>query len=377
MPTDKPYHFSDVASILATIKPNSFLDVGCGFGRWGFLAREVCDVCAGRYRREDWKVRIDAVEAFEDYIQSWHREIYDNIYTVTIQEHVMEPYDVIFAGDVLEHLDASDIQPVLSKLLAYADKALLVAVPLGISPQGELYGNPYERHKTTWTTERLGSFKPDYIKTYLPDGKKALAVWSESRLQNMGPRLSDSKPSEECPENIQDEKGEVYYNNFAHSDVSRYEEIYKLVGKWVKGKVLDIGCGIAKLQNHVEDYSGFDFSTECVKVVNTNRVWLGNAYTESLGGYDTYTALEVLEHLDDLKLIRRLPAGKSFIFSVPSFTAPSHLRTYTEAGLWQRYNELLSIEKTVRFNYHDSKWVLGGKKTNSYIILSMAVVRGG
>lgn len=375
MPTDKPYHFPDMASILAVIKPNSFLDVGCGFGRWGFLAREVCDVCAGRYCKKDWKVRIDAVEAFGDYIQSWHREIYDNIYPTTIQEHTMEPYDVIFAGDVFEHLDASDIQPILSKLLAYADKALLVAVPLGSSPQGELYGNPYERHKSTWTVERLKFFRPDYIKTYLPDGKKALAVWSGFRLQNMGPRLNGSKAIDERPVSVCDPSPEGFYDQFAHSDISRYEKIYELVGEWAQGAVLDIGCGVAKLQYHIENYSGFDFNTECVKMANTDKVWKGSAYTEDLDGYDTYVALEVLEHLDDIRLIERLPAGKFFVFSVPSFAADSHLRTYTEEGLRERFSRLMNIGQTVRFNFHDRRWVAGGEETGIFITLCKAVIR--
>jgi len=372
MPTSRLDHVPDVASILATIKPSSFLDVGCGFGRWGFLAREVCDVCAGRYYRKDWKVRIDAVEAFGGYIQPWHREIYDSIYSTTIQEHIMEPYDVIFAGDIIEHLDAPDVQPVLSKLLAYADKALLVAVPLGVYPQGETYGNPYERHRSTWTVERLRSFGPDYIKTYLPGGRKALAVWSEFRLQNMGLRLNGKHVKGKLEKS---EVGPDYYNQFAHSDVSRYEEIYKLVGKWAQGAVLDIGCGAAKLRHHVENYSGFDFNAECIKVANTDKVWKGDAYTENLDGYDSYVAIEVLEHLDDLRLIKRLPVGKLFVFSVPSFADVSHLRTYTEEGLQKRYGQLMSIEQIVRFNIcNDHRWAVGGEKTGRYITLCKAII---
>ncbi len=372
MPTSRVDHFPDVASILATTKPSSFLDVGCGFGRWGFLAREVCDVCAGRYYKKEWKVRIDAVEAFEDYIQPWHREIYDNIYPTTIQEHIMEPYDVIFAGDIFEHLDIHDIQPVLSKLMAYADKALLVAVPLGAYPQGEAYGNPYEKHRSTWTIERLKSFKPDYIKVYPSGIPKALAVWSGFMLQNMGLRLNGKHVEGNLEKS---EFGPDYYNQFAHSDVSRYEEIYKLVGEWVQGAVLDIGCGAAKLQHHVENYSGFDFNAECIKVANTYKVWKGDAYTENLDGYNTYVAIEVLEHLDDLKLIKRLPVGKLFIFSVPSFTDVSHLRTYTEEGLRKRYGQLMNIEQTVRFNnYIGCKWVVGGEETDRYITLCRAVI---
>lgn len=172
------------------------------------------------------------------------------------------------------------------------------------------------------------------------------------------------------------EKGADYYDRLADINIDRYDEIYRLVGKWAKGTVLDIGCGIARLQRYTKNYSGFDFSPKSIRMAGTNKVWVGNAYTENLSGYDTYIAIEVLEHIDDLKLIRRLPAGKSFIFTVPSFADPAHLRTYSEDELRQRYGELMDIKQVVRFDfdYHDRRWVIKGKETDKYILLVEAVI---
>lgn len=173
---------------------------------------------------------------------------------------------------------------------------------------------------------------------------------------------------------VRGEKGPDFYDQDAHSDVSRYNEIYQLVGELAQGKVLDIGCGVAGLRHHVVNYSGFDFSPESIKVANTDKVWVGNAYTENLDGYDTYIAIEVLEHLDDLALIKRLPKGNVFIFSVPSFTDPGHVRTYTEDSVVERFKGLLKIDYQVRFNTHGGKWSVKHDNTESYIVLCKAVV---
>ena len=64
MPTS---YFEAIPDLIAAVKaesPESVLDVGIGFGKYGLLLREVLDVAALRYRREDWHVRIDGVEAF-------------------------------------------------------------------------------------------------------------------------------------------------------------------------------------------------------------------------------------------------------------------------------------------------------------------------
>jgi tetratricopeptide (TPR) repeat protein len=169
------------------------------------------------------------------------------------------------------------------------------------------------------------------------------------------------------------EKDSSYYDKLFQrsSDMSRYENIYTQVGSWAKGKCLDVGCGTAELQHHIKDYHGFDFSRRAVTIANNKQVKVGDAYEEDLRGYDTYILLEVLEHLDDLKILKRLPKGKDVIFSVPSFKDPSHMRVYTEESMRERFKPYLDISEVIRFNW-DNKWVKGGKETGKYILLCKA-----
>jgi glycosyltransferase involved in cell wall biosynthesis len=207
-----------------------------------------------------------------------------------------------------------------------------------------------------------------------PDFKEALLCMSE---MNYEPRKSKWLQFAELAKNkdvlfIQDntEKSSSYYDNLFEKDSNmfRYENIYEKIGSLVGDKgVLDIGCGLAELSKYIKNYSGFDFSKRAVELANNPNIWVGDAYDrKNYKKADIYTATEVLEHLDDMKVINNLPRGSRFIFSVPSFADPSHLRVYTEEIVRSRP---LYINKIYRYNWHNNKWVEGGKETPSYILL--------
>jgi glycosyltransferase involved in cell wall biosynthesis len=170
---------------------------------------------------------------------------------------------------------------------------------------------------------------------------------------------------------VGEEKGSEYYDELfsKSSDMSRYEELYEKIGELVGAhSALDIGCGTAELYNYIDNYQGFDFSEKTIKKLRKKRipVRVGNAYDKENYTYaDIYIATEVLEHLDDLKVIENIPKGSRFIFSVPSFGDPSHLRTYTQETVKSLPVDIKSI---TRFNW-DGKWVEGGKETTAYILL--------
>jgi len=170
------------------------------------------------------------------------------------------------------------------------------------------------------------------------------------------------------------EKDSKYYNEVfkKSADMSRYEDIYRKAASWAVGKVLDIGCGTAEIAKYIENYSGFDFSTEAIKLAETDKIKVANAYTYNYAGYDTYIALEVLEHLDDIAVIKRIPAGKFIVFSVPSFADAAHIRTYTEIMMRDRYSKLINIMEIVQFNW-SGKWTEGDEDTQAYILLTRGV----
>ena len=53
MPVSIQFQITPCVSRIIGAQPKSVLDVGCGFGKWGYLCREYLDAFHGRFRRED------------------------------------------------------------------------------------------------------------------------------------------------------------------------------------------------------------------------------------------------------------------------------------------------------------------------------------
>lgn len=146
------------------LQPRMVLDVGAGFGRWGFLCREFLDVWEVRTYPEKWEIQIDCVEVFSKNITPVHEYIYDHIWNMPAEELLAECpndlYDLIIVGDVLEHFEKTDGWVFLLECIRVSNKAVLLNVPLGIHwPQGPRDGNTWEEHKSTWEMNEFWDLK--------------------------------------------------------------------------------------------------------------------------------------------------------------------------------------------------------------------------
>jgi len=159
MPTSTYSHINTVCAYLQEARPKSFLDVGLGNGKIGFIARDLLDVMLGeRYHRKDWKVKIDGIEIFPDYIQEHQKAIYNDIYIGNALEVIdgLGKYDMVYIGDVLEHFEKEDGWMMLDKMADHSSAYMIVSVPLGENwTQPPIYGNPHEEHKSFWKLEEL------------------------------------------------------------------------------------------------------------------------------------------------------------------------------------------------------------------------------
>lgn len=108
---------------------DEILDVGAGCGTWRDLLHE--------YRN------MDAVEIFPNTaVEIRHK--YRKVFCADVVNHRFTWYDLIIFGDVLEHMTVEDAQAVLAYTKGRC-RDVLIAVPF-LYPQGECYGNPWERH---------------------------------------------------------------------------------------------------------------------------------------------------------------------------------------------------------------------------------------
>jgi SAM-dependent methyltransferase len=154
-----------VVPLVADLRPASILDVGVGFGKYGFLFREYLDVAAaGEDRaspdRSGWAVRIDGIEAHEPYVTGLQRAIYDTIYIgdAAALLPALGRYDLVFAADVLEHFDAAAGRAFLDTAREHAGLGVLVVTPAVHFHQGEVFGNPHEVHRSFWTAADLAAY---------------------------------------------------------------------------------------------------------------------------------------------------------------------------------------------------------------------------
>ena len=181
MPSSRPNAIPTVIHVVRQLDPDSILDVGVGFGKWGLLFREYSDIRASedepsRYQRAGWKVRIEGIEGFPDYLTPVHEYVYDRIHRGLAQDVVagLGEYDVVHVGDMIEHLVKDEGLALLEALLAKARKALIVSTPKYDTHQPELVGNELERHLSVWSARDFEQFPGGNVRTI--DGTLLIAV---------------------------------------------------------------------------------------------------------------------------------------------------------------------------------------------------------
>lgn len=122
--------------------------------------------------------------------------------------------------------------------------------------------------------------------------------------------------------------------------------------------IIDLGCGSGRLAKVLQvnkfngKYLGVDFSKNAIEYCRKTYPYefvLGSVFDVSMDEYDTVVSLEVLEHINnDTDLLRNIPKGKTFIFSVPSFDNPSHVRHFKNMNeVKDRYRDLLTFERDI------------------------------
>ena len=172
MPSSRPNTIPTVLQLVRQLKPQSILDVGVGFGKWGHLFREYTDIVAAehdpaRYEKKNWQVRIDGIEGHAPYLTPMHHYLYDTIHIGDALSLIktVPNYDLIFLGDILEHFEKAEGLQMLGDARAKASQAVIVSTPKYDTAQENLCGNELERHRSLWLASDLRSAGASHIKT--------------------------------------------------------------------------------------------------------------------------------------------------------------------------------------------------------------------
>lgn len=147
-----------VLHVLQQLEPRTVLDVGKGFGKYGFLIHEYFGLDStkrpdpGLTLAEQSRVTIDAVECNPDYLWPHLRQFYRTVRLGRIEELCLElpAYDVVLMTDVIEHLEKPIAEGVLASFFKRGS-TIVLSTPTHFLQQ-DLYQSPDERHRSFWTT---------------------------------------------------------------------------------------------------------------------------------------------------------------------------------------------------------------------------------
>src|ERR1044071_170740 len=172
MPSSRPNAIPTVIHLVRQLNPQSILDVGIGFGKWGHLFREYTDINQAesdprRYRRRNWRVRIDGIEGHAPYLTPMHRFLYNKIHIgdACVLMKRLPRYDLIFMGDIIEHVEKAAGLRLLRQAVKRAKKALIVSTPKYETGQTDLCANELERHRSVWSDRDFNQFDRFIVKT--------------------------------------------------------------------------------------------------------------------------------------------------------------------------------------------------------------------
>lgn len=154
-----------IVHLITQLRPATMLDVGKGFGKYGFLAHEYWGILrtrrtdSSRTLAEQSNLIIDAVECNRDYLWPHLEHIYRTVYEGRIEDLVLSlpNYDLVIMCDVIEHLAKETGKEVVKTILARSSE-MIVSTPRKFFPQGELYKSPDERHISEWRPKDFKSF---------------------------------------------------------------------------------------------------------------------------------------------------------------------------------------------------------------------------
>lgn len=142
--------------LISKISPKYVLDIGKGFGKYGFLIHEyiginnLSSLNPQLKLREQSNIIIDAVEIDKELLLPHLDHIYRKVYHANIFDIYKEltDYDLIIMIDVIEHLDKNAAIKML-EFFASKNIQMIIATPKKFFEQ-HLYNSKYEEHISHW-----------------------------------------------------------------------------------------------------------------------------------------------------------------------------------------------------------------------------------
>lgn len=142
---------------------------------YGMIVRQYIDMGVQPY-----KTKLVGVEVWDKY-ESPVWQLYDNIYNITIEkflERDKNTWDCIILADVIEHFSKFEALKIIEELKKRLNKngMILLSTPAWFNPQGAVYGNRYETHRSLFETKDLVELGFTILKDGTPDFNHKMIV---------------------------------------------------------------------------------------------------------------------------------------------------------------------------------------------------------
>jgi len=147
---------------------------------------------------------------------------------------------------------------------------------------------------------------------------------------------------------------DAVYKTVEQKVVPRQEVVCDYIQEYIAHpNILDVGCGcgtFVEAMDYKWTYRGFDFSKEAIKQAKQRdyNFWVGDVFDHGNYlplDYNVIVCGQVLEHVDDLKLLSIFPEKVEIIITVPMFDDPAHVRYYDScADVYNRFSPYMTVK---------------------------------
>ncbi len=188
MPSSFWTSISDILDIVMHLdpRPSTILDIGFGFGKYGFLLKEYLTYWGYRYEDNKRPPTIDGIEANQSCASDLQNLIYDHIYignaTEIVKKIQKSEYDLVLLIDVLEHLSKIDGDAFIKECKRIG-KTVIISTPAIWENQNDAYGNPFERHLSLWDKKMLNNAGSVYT-TRVSDLSWIAVITDDQKIRN-------------------------------------------------------------------------------------------------------------------------------------------------------------------------------------------------